>query len=319
MSELKINKNRNLKDPQYSFLGIKMIIEDIKTLPKWFKWMMLSGSVLVMFFNFFAISGYTPENIDPSYFEGIGRWFSPVQEYWKAMDVGTMLGARGDENLAMIATTFYSLNGVISITGLIAVCLIVYDKKSQFFWLLINATAYAPFALMMGYAGDFFLNIILAAIAIPGWYLITFKFKHNSIRNYSKTFKLSFWLTILLVAALSVFLWLMFIPQMVWLINPNYNYPLWSAKHIFDGLLCGVRLVGGGMQLVNFNEQFITWILVDAINFIKYAGAIEGIISVNMMIQFGVWFASSSIGMWERNLKETALPFFNKILKTKNN
>jgi len=319
-----------LKTPKNSFLGVREILSDIKALPKWFKVMLIVGSVVIIFFNFFDIQG------------GIhGNYFMPINQYQAvlAMNAEKTLyinySTFGHSEAAAIAVAIlYSLNGLAAFTGLLSVAMIVFARPSQYFWGLVNAFIFGLFVLSVGYVGDFFMNVIKFVTAIPGWWLITNIFRKNQLPRKDKCFQASFWIGTILATAFSIMMWLFFIPEAAkWIFNNDaYTFAgpetraignqlvqgmVWGPQHILDGMTAGTEMIGYTFQMVNLGEQFYVWFFVNILKFLKFTDIAPGTLSINMLLQFAVFFSFALVGLYERNLKALLIKW--KVIKQKDN
>lgn len=305
-------------DPNHglNFLGVKSAFSDIKNLPKYFKLLLIVGLVIILFFNFFSVETYTPtqQAIAKALDEGInvdsvhqffGTHFSPLKQYTSAFIEGSPIG-QPSQSLALASAILYSMNGIAAFTGLLSVSMIVNNKKSQFLWGLINGVFYAMFALVVGYTGDFLLNLIFICGAPFGWYLFTFKHKKiNSLFDRKWYLKIICTVGSLIVIVGLVFGWYYLIPQLYYALF-GQTYPIHATQHFFDAMATGMNTFGYGLQLFNFTEQFWIWEVLNLWKLIMYTPVAMGgnNYSITLIIQMAVWFTLSGIGLYHFQIKE---------------
>ncbi|ATZ16487.1 nicotinamide riboside transporter PnuC [Entomoplasma freundtii] len=276
-----------------NFLGIFNAVADLKATKKSFKWFLLCGSIVILIFNFLSLNNE------------YGTMFLPLQKYRWALANDTVFGAAGNQKAATAVAILYSLSGITSITGLLAVGMIVTGATSQFFWQVIHSTFYGLFALSVGYVGDVLMNIILILGCPLGWFLFTFK-GHSAIKNdrHSWGYNLWFALGIMIVTGLVVMMWYWAIPGAYEMIfNKDYQTISSSELHWLDALANGGNTIGYALQLVNSSAQFFVWFFVDILKFLKFTGIAPNTLSITMLIQFAIWFTTDFAGMYNHKFK----------------
>lgn len=290
--------NTPQQNPKFSFrksnfLGIFNAVADLKATKKPFKLFLLGGSIIILLFNFLSLSS------------DYGTLFLPLQKYHWAMENNTVFGPAGNEKAALAVAILYSLSGITSITGLLAVGMIVTGATSQFFWQVIHSTFYGLFALSVGYVGDVLMNIILILGCPLGWFLFTFK-GHATIKNENHSWSYRLWLVLglAIVSAMIVMMWYWAIPNAYEMIfGQDYSKISSSELHWLDALANGGNTIGYALQLVNSSSQFFVWFFVDILKFLKFTGIAPNTFSLTMLIQFGIWFTTDFFGMYNHKVK----------------
>ena len=292
-----------------NFLGARDVFKDLKELPKKFQWFLVLGIVIVLVFNFVSVTAKSGESR-----------FLPLQQYDRVLVAGSVFGQ--NESSAIAVAVLYSLNGLAAFTGVLAVAMIAYNRASQYFWGLINAVFFGLFALSVGYVGDFFMNIILIVGASVGWYLFEIVGLGNKKqKTHSLNWNLAFYLLIVLITFFVIMMW-------YWALSPaatdlfgksNNQYVHGGAGvngqtlQVLDGISSGMNTVGYVMQLTNMSQQFYIWFFLNIVKILKFTGlAGRDTLNVNMLIQFGVWFTISLIGLYKRNFESLFAKYFTK-------
>jgi len=307
MSEFKTTTQKE------SILGVKGVWKDIVALPKWFKWLLIVGSAVIIFFNFFDVQGAQH-----------GTFFLPQAQYDRVLRGEGYSTFGYTKGAAWAVAILYSFNGLAAFTGLLAVAMIVKGRPSQYFWGLLNAIIFGAFVLSVGYVGDFTLNVLKVIVAVPSWWLITYKFRNNKISD-KKSIRAFFWTGTLTAIAFSILMWLFYIPEASrWFFGrKEYEYAswqplpveitgdpnktvygeIWGASHILDGLNCGTEFIACIFQALNLDQQFYIWFSINVLKVLKFSNIAPDTLSINMLLQFAVFFVFSFIGLWERNLQ----------------
>jgi hypothetical protein len=165
------------------------------------------------------------------------------------------------------------------------------------------------------------MNVIKFVTAIPAWWLITNIFQKNKLPDKGKTFSVVFWTGIVAVIGFVIMMWLFFIPEAAkWIFNNQaYDYLwgsghhvignqdviglAWGPQHLLDGMTAGSENVAYLFQMVNLGEQFYIWFFVNILKFLKFTDVAPGTLSINMLLQFAVFFSFALVGLYERNIK----------------
>jgi len=262
MSEFKTTTQKE------SILGVKGVWKDIVALPKWFKWLLIVGSAVIIFFNFFDVQGAQH-----------GTYFLPQAQYDRVIRGEGYSTFGYTKGAAWAVAILYSFNGLAAFTGLLAVAMIVKGRPSQYFW----------------------------------------GFRNNKISD-KKSIRAFFWAGTLAAIAFSILMWLFYIPEASnWFFGrKEYSIPrwetitidgkkmpgeIWGAAHILDGLNCGTEFIACIFQALNLDQQFYIWFSINFLKVLKFSNIAPDTLSINMLLQFAVFFVFSFIGLWERNLQ----------------
>ncbi|ATG97225.1 nicotinamide riboside transporter PnuC [Mesoplasma lactucae] len=311
------NQNGNsqvFKTKMKNFLGVRTIGSDLKSLPKGFKYFIAIAIVVIIVFNFVSVTNNE------------GTVFLPLQKYRGVLDGNTPSLFGDSKSAATAVAILYSFNGVAAFSGVLMVALINFNKASQYFWQMVNALFFGMFALSVGFVGDLLMNAILLLFAPVGWYLFEvagFGNRKQDAKGWK--FNLAFYSILILLAFIVIMFWYWALPGATKDLFPKgegwyTNWPDGNHKgktiQILDGMTNGLNTVGFGMQMANLNQQFYVWFCVNILKILQFSGlAGKSTLNVNMLIEFGVWFALSLTGLWNRNLKKVIMPLFDK--KTK--
>lgn len=234
-----------------------------------------------------------------------GTHFLPLTQYTIAFIEGSPIG-EPSKSLALVSTILYSMNGIAAFTGVLAVSMTVINKKSQFFWALVNGVFYAMFALVVGYTGDFLFNLLIICFAPFGWYLFTFKYKKMySLFDRKWYLKIVGTIGSVLIIIGLAFGWYYLIPQVHYgLFGQKYRMEM--VPHLFDSMATGLNTFGFGMQIFNISEQFWIWETVNILKIIMYTPVSMGAnnYSITLILQNVVWFVLAGIGLYDLQIKE---------------
>jgi len=85
--------------------------------------------------------------------------------------------------------------------------------------------------------------------------------------------------------------------------NKKVYGEIWGAAHILDGLNCGTEFIACIFQALNLDQQFYIWFSINFLKVLKFSNIAPRTLSINMLLQFAVFFVFSFIGLWERNLQ----------------
>ena len=183
------------------------------------------------------------------------------------------------------------LSSTTAICGIFCVVLCAAGKKSQYYWGFINIAAYIVIAWISKFYGEVMLN---ALYFLPTQFIGLYFWK----KNYSaekgvvkcKKMKLKTVTILLFVSIISIFLYKLFLDKL----GGNSTW-LDSAGTMFS-------LIANLLMVLRFREQWILWIIVDAVTVIMWAMAGDWIMTtmwlvylVNACYGFLTWSKMSKI------------------------
>ncbi|ATG97226.1 nicotinamide riboside transporter PnuC [Mesoplasma lactucae] len=291
-------ENQVFKAKMKNFLGVRTIGDDLKSLPKGFKYFIGFSIIVIIVFNFVSVT------------KDFNTVFLPLQKYRWVLENGSVFG--DSKSAATAVAILYSFNGIAAFTGVLMVAMINFNKPSQYFWQMINSLFFGMFALSVGYVGDLFMNIILLLFAPVGWYLFEVAgFGKRNQQPKGWKYNLASAIIIILVAFIVIMFWYWALPNAGSdLFHENTPYAdsdgrNGKAIHILDGMTNGLNTTGFSLQMMNLNQQFYVWTFVDTLKILQFTGvAGKSTLNINMLIQFSVWFTLSLTGLWNRSLKK---------------
>lgn len=315
MKDFKVRKNLNNKP---KFLGADKVISDLKEMPHWFKYFMCGAIVIILFFEFFNVQGQAHSELN--------SFFEPIARYQSAFDNGGTFGGVGDRGASIAVAVLYSLNGLASFTGILAISLIVYNKASQWLWQIINAFFFGLMAISVGYLGDMIMQVIIMLGCPLGWYLYEFHGSKDQEEKHNWVYNLLFALGLAIVITIVVLVIYEFLPgafqdtfAKTGALNPYKEETPgvnMTANRVLDSMTNGFNVTAYVMQVVNIDNQFMVWPFVDVLKILKYASvAGPKTLSINLVIEFCVWLTMCLIGTYERLIKGTMFDIFARLRK----
>lgn len=165
------------------------------------------------------------------------------------------------------------LSSTTAICGIFCVVLCAAGKKSQYYWGFINIAAYIVIAWISKFYGEVMLN---ALYFLPTQFIGLYFWK----KNYStekgavkcKKMKLKTVTILLFVSIISIVLYKLFLDKL----GGNSTW-LDSAGTTFS-------LIANLLMVLRFREQWILWIIVDAVTVIMWAMAGDWIMTTMWLV-----------------------------------
>ncbi|ATZ18937.1 nicotinamide mononucleotide transporter PnuC [Williamsoniiplasma somnilux] len=309
-----------------NFLGAKTCIQDFKEWPKVYKLVFLVYAIVVIIFNFFSIQPLiikedvwnVADQLDLIKYNG--THFLPFIKFVDASLYGSAI-ADPSRGFAILTTVFYSMNGIVAISGLLSLISIINNKKSQYLWGAINSFSYSLFAITVGFTGDFIVYTFFFLTAPLGWYLFEIKKRNRRIMMYSKSWKkqVPFYLISAALIAAIITIWFFIIPLIYnGITGKNYANDILATapnKLIFDAIATGLIFSGYIMQLINITEQFFIWSVLNILKLLQYTPlgfGTENAIPINMIIQYTCWSILGLMGLYHNIIQ----PIMRQIKKS---
>ena len=190
---------------------------------------------------------------------------------------------------------FGTTSGFVSFSGIVAVLKINQNKKSGYWWGILNSIAFGIFSLSINLTGDLIVNIIYICLII----FILFKNKNNSKiqeRRFEKksiailsfifiiTFLLFFFLIKELNSALAIALNL---PNFEY--GSNFTY-YWAGRTI-DSLMNSISIIAFITMINGYQKTWYIWISKNILAVIFFSGV--GVLNISIIIMNLLFFILS--------------------------
>ena len=189
------------------------------------------------------------------------------------------------------------LSGAAAFTGALCVVLTNKGKFSCFFYGLINVITYGAFAAAYGYAGDTLLNLFYLVFQFLGIYYWGAQLSKSS-SSTSKSYCLSpssRLLAFLCAAAFSVGFWFA-IPPFGIALTGVYFFEGMLFPRVIDACVCGLSVVAQTLLTLQYEEQWVLWILVDILSVIQWSGITGLPISINALTMWCLYLVNAVVG-----------------------
>lgn len=165
------------------------------------------------------------------------------------------------------------IDAIAAISGIFCVVLCAKGKKSQYIWGVLNVLGYVIIAFINKYYGEVMLNAIYYLPSqFIGYYLWN---KHqNKITKdvQGKKLNLKNSIILLMVCALGIF---------------GYKFILDSlggASTLLDSASTVISIIANSLMLLRYREQWLLWIIIDAITVVMWAIAVDFIMVTMWMV-----------------------------------
>ena len=174
------------------------------------------------------------------------------------------------------------LSSIAAVCGIFCVVLCAAGKRAQYYWGFANIAAYIVIAWVSKYYGSVMLN---ALYYLPTQFVgLYFWNKHyNSDKESIKCKKMTIPFTIILLLTSSLCIWLY---QMV-------LYRLGGNATWLDSASTIISLIANALMVLRYREQWILWIIVDAITVIMWILAKDWI----MTTMWAVYLLNACYGL----------------------
>ncbi|CAF1172662.1 unnamed protein product [Adineta steineri] len=164
------------------------------------------------------------------------------------------------------------LSGVSAFTNVLNVVLVIHGKMSAYFWGILGAILYGPFAFAYDYAGDAQLFVLfflpMQFVGIYTWS----KELDTQATTRVKSLKFTGWLFVLLSSSLIILLFYYEIPWFSKLLTGSYYFEDKPLPHKLDAATNGLSVIAQILMVACYWEQYIIWTVVNLMLIFMYSG-----------------------------------------------
>ncbi|CAF4040817.1 unnamed protein product [Adineta steineri] len=176
------------------------------------------------------------------------------------------------DRVALWRRCLLCLSGVSAFTNVLNVVLVIHGKMSAYFWGILGAILYGPFAFAYGYAGDAQLFVLfflpMQFVGIYTWS----KELDTQATTRVKSLKLTGWIFVLLSSSLVILLFYYEIPWFAKLLTGKYFFEKIPILHKLDAATNGLSVIAQILMIACYWEQYIIWTVVNLMLIVMYSG-----------------------------------------------
>ncbi|CAF1161572.1 unnamed protein product [Adineta steineri] len=176
------------------------------------------------------------------------------------------------DRVALWRRCLLCLSGASAFTNVLNVVLVIHGKMSAYFWGILGAILYGPFAFAYNYAGDAQLFVLFfLPMQFVGIYIWS-KELDTQATTRVKSLKLTGWLFVLLSSSLVILFFYYEIPWFARLFTEKYFFEKEPLPHILDAATNGLSVIAQILMVACYWEQYIIWTVVNLMLIFMYSG-----------------------------------------------
>ncbi len=284
-----------------SFLGLKTIKSDLKSLSKPLIYVMFISMVVTTFFALFNVQGYK---------EG-ASYFIPLDKYNFVTGPGGHSVFGTSSAAGVLVAIFWAFSGLASFTGILMVLMITEHKESQWFWSMVSNGFFFLTTLGMGYIGDMTMGLFTVLVTPIGWIILHKKARLVlDLKTQPVVIKTTIYFTCFALFAMLVFSWFAYLSNAGNLLfghqnNPyphgkNDKYPEFGyndgvnlgLKWTLDSLASSFKMTATILQVLGLKIQFFFWLFCDIFSILQFSGlAGLRLLNISLFIQYLTWMS----------------------------
>ncbi len=202
---------------------------------------------------------------------------------WKGIEIFWLLFA----NIALLVISLIlgdtAIGILASLTGVTCVILCGKGKLSNYIFGTVNVLLYAYVAWKAKYYGDVMLNLLYYfPTNILGWFVWKKNINNETKEVVKKRMTLKQDILVILISAAGIFAYGMILKML------NGNLPL------VDSMSTVLSVVAQVLMIKRFTEQWVVWILVDAVSVIMWIAAFfNGGESVAVLLMWSIYLLNA--------------------------
>ncbi|CAF1331047.1 unnamed protein product [Adineta steineri] len=202
------------------------------------------------------------------------------------------------DRVALWRRCLLCLSGVSAFTNVLNVVLVIHGKMSAYFWGILGAILYGPFAFAYGYAGDAQLFVLFfLPMQFVGIYTWSQELDTQATTRV-KSLKLTGWLFVLLSSSLVILLFYYEIPWFAKLLTGKYFFEKIPILHKLDAATNGLSVIAQILMIACYWEQYIIWTVVNLMLIVMYSGLYEKNLDINLLLVWIMLTINSSCGLY---------------------
>lgn len=284
-----------------SFLGLKTIKSDLRSLSKPLIYVMFFSMVVTTFFALFNVQGYK---------EG-ASYFIPLDKYNFVTGPGGHSVFGTSSAAGILVAIFWAFSGLASFTGILMVLMITEHKESQWFWSMVSNAFFFLTTLGMGYIGDMTMGLFTVIVTPIGWIILHKKARLVlDLKTQPVVIKATIYFTCFALFAMLVFSWFAYLSNAGNLLfgkanNPyqigaNGKYPdfgyndgfNFGLKWTLDSLASSFKMTATILQVLGLKIQFFFWLFCDIFSILQFSGlAGLRLLNISLFIQYLTWMS----------------------------
>ncbi|CAF1237515.1 unnamed protein product [Adineta steineri] len=246
LSKLKEFIQRYIKQLKFVF---QSVIPDLKSFQKWKIIILILYATFSVIFTIVDVNSFTKKD------RSLLKWINDRTD-----------------RVALWRRCLLCLSGVSAFTNVLNVVLVIHGKMSAYFWGILGAILYGPFAFAYGYAGDAQLFVLfflpMQFVGIYTWS----KELDTQATTRVKSLKLTGWLFVLLSSSLVILLFYYEIPWFAKLLTGKYFFENIPVLHKLDAATNGLSVIAQVLMIACYWEQYIIWTVVNLMLIVMYSG-----------------------------------------------